>query len=223
MKSKVVAMIPARLGSQRLKKKNLEFFGDCTLIEHAIQRCKAANVFDEIYVNSESLVFKKYADANDISFYHRDKKLGNNIATSEDFVFDFLNNIDCEHLYQIHSITPLLGVREIKNFYNFCEHNLQFDTVLSCIEDQIEVAFENKPINFITNQKTNSQDLRPMQRITWSATKWNKNSFINSVKAGLTGTYSGNIGYYAVGAFSGLAIKTLEDLKIANALRDLIR
>ena len=58
--SRSITMIPARLGSQRLKKKNLELFGDHTLIEHAILKCKQSEVFDEIYVNSESEVFEKY-------------------------------------------------------------------------------------------------------------------------------------------------------------------
>ena len=50
--NKKIAMIPARLGSQRLKKKNLEMFGEFTLIEHAIIRCIKSNVFDSEKVSS---------------------------------------------------------------------------------------------------------------------------------------------------------------------------
>jgi len=219
---KNVAMIPARLGSQRLKKKNLELFGEITLIEHAILRCKNSGVFDSIYVNSESLVFKDYAEKHGVYFYHRPEELGNNKATSEEFVEDFLRNIDCKSLFQIHSITPLLGVDEIKSFVNFCEMNDQLDTVLSCINDQIEVAFGNNPVNFSLTEKTNSQDLLPTQRVTWSATKWSRNAYLNTKDNGGIGTYSGNVGFYPVGPFTGLAIKTAEDLKIANALRRLV-
>jgi len=219
---KNVAMIPARLGSQRLKKKNLELFGEITLIEHAILRCKNSGVFDSIYVNSESLVFKDYAEKHGVYFYHRPEELGNNKATSEEFVEDFLRNIECKSLFQIHSITPLLGVDEIKSFVNFCEMNDQLDTVLSCINDQIEVAFENEPVNFSLTEKTNSQDLLPTQRVTWSATKWARNTYLNTKDNGGIGTYSGNVGFYPVGPFTGLAIKTAEDLKIANALRRLV-
>jgi len=219
---KNVAMIPARLGSQRLKKKNLELFGEITLIEHAILRCKNSGVFDSIYVNSESLVFKDYAEKHGVYFYHRPEELGNNKATSEEFVEDFLRNIECKSLFQIHSITPLLGVDEIKSFVNFCEMNDQLDTVLSCINDQIEVAFGNNPVNFSLTEKTNSQDLLPTQRVTWSATKWARNTYLNTKDNGGIGTYSGNVGFYPVGPFTGLAIKTAEDLKIANALRRLV-
>lgn len=222
MYKKSIAIIPARLGSQRLKKKNLELFNGVPLIEHAIMRALHADVFDEIYVNSESLVFKEYADKHQVSFYKRPNKLGDNKSTSEDFILDFFLNVECDDLYQIHSITPLLGSGNIRDFYNFCNKHNNYDTVLSCINDQIEVAYQNKPVNFITDRKTNSQDLLPTQRITWSITKWRRDSFINAVKNGKTGTYSGHIGFFSVSSFSGLAIKTIDDLNIANALKDFI-
>lgn len=220
MPAKKVAMIPARLGSQRLKKKNLQPFAGMTLIEYAISRCKESGVFDEIYVNSESELFAEYADRAGVKFYKRPEELGNNVSTSEEFVEDFLNQIHCEDLFQIHSITPLLTPIEIRDFVAFCSNNRQFDTVLSCIEDQIEVSLEGKPINFSLEQKTNSQDLTPTQRVTWSATKWSREVYLEAKSHGKIGTYSGNVGFYSVGPFSGLAIKTADDLKIATALKD---
>ena len=220
--NKIIAMIPARLGSQRLKKKNLEMFGEFTLIEHAIIRCIKSNIFDDIYVNSESEVFADYAKKHKVKFYKRPALLGNNQATSEEFVEDFLNNIECESLYQIHSITPLLSAEKIREFVQFCESHPEFNTVLSCIHDQIEVAYQNQPINFTFNKKTNSQELKPTQRITWSATKWSKSSYLNAKKNKSIGTYSGNVGFFEVPPFSGLAIKTIDDLIVANALRDLV-
>jgi len=222
MHKKSIAMIPARLGSQRLKKKNLELFGELTLIEHAIQRCKDADVFDAIFVNSESLVFKEFADKHGVYFYHRPEDLGNNLATSEEFVEDFLMQIECDSLYQIHSITPLLSADEIKKFVSFCESNNQLDTVLTCIHDQIEVAYKDSPINFSLTSKTNSQDLDPVQRITWSATKWSKKAYMKARSQDEVGTYSGNVGFYPVGAYTGLAIKTAKDLKIANVLNGVV-
>ena len=222
MSGKTVAMIPARLGSQRLRKKNLQPFGEMTLIEYAIFRCKSSGVFDEIYVNSESDVFAEYAESANVRFYKRPDSLGDNVSTSEEFVQDFLTNVECEDLFQIHSITPLLAPAEIKDFVIFCSENRQYDTVLSCIEDQIEVAYNNRPVNFSLHQKTNSQDLIPTQRVTWSATKWSRRVYLDAKANGKIGTYSGNIGFYSVGTFSGLAIKTEADLNIATALKDVL-
>jgi CMP-N-acetylneuraminic acid synthetase len=222
MNNKKIAMIPARLGSQRLKKKNLEIFGKVTLIEYAIQRCKSANIFDAIYVNSESEVFKDYALKQGVNFYHRPENLGSNQATSEEFIEDFLKNVECDSLYQVHSITPLLRATDIKSFVEFCEINPDIDTVLSCINDQIEVAYKNQPINFSLTEKTNSQELTVTQRVTWSITKWSSRVYLDTKSKGGIGTYSGLVGFYPVNPYTGLAIKTAEDLKIARALQGVI-
>ena len=47
-----VAMIPARMGSQKLKQKNLRELGGARLITRAIRKCLAAGVFDEVWVNT---------------------------------------------------------------------------------------------------------------------------------------------------------------------------
>ena len=66
---KIIAMIPARLGSQRLKKKNLEKINDRSLVEIAIDKCLDADCFDEIWVNSESDLIGNIALEKDVSFH----------------------------------------------------------------------------------------------------------------------------------------------------------
>jgi CMP-N-acetylneuraminic acid synthetase len=62
MKSNLkLAMIPARMGSQRLKQKNLRELGGIPLITHAIRKCIDAGVFDETWVNSEHTAFGEIA------------------------------------------------------------------------------------------------------------------------------------------------------------------
>ena len=41
------------------------------------------------------------------------------------------------------------------------------DVFLSAVNEQIECAYQDKPINFSFEAKTNSQELKPIQRITW--------------------------------------------------------
>ena len=95
---KTVAMIPARMGSQRLKKKNLAPLAGQPLITHAVEKCQASGCFDEIYINSENAEFSQFAEQYGIKFYQRPEELGNSVATSEQFVYDFLKNVDCDLL-----------------------------------------------------------------------------------------------------------------------------
>lgn len=214
---KTVAMIPARMGSQRLKKKNLAPLAGQPLITHAIEKCQASGLFDEIYINSENAEFGQFAEQYGIKFYQRPEELGNSVATSEQFVYDFLKNVDCDLVIQVHSIAPLLTAEEVKAFTEaFIASDA--DVMLSCIEDQIEVAYQDQPVNFTFAEKTNSQDLKPTQRVTWSITGWRAKSYVAAVEAGSIGTYNGKIAFYPVGAISGHVIKTQEDLDIAEAL-----
>lgn len=214
---KVVAMIPARMGSQRLKKKNLRELQGVPLIVRAIRKCKDAGCFDEIWVNSEDIEFKAIAEAEGVNFHQRPSELGDNNATSEEFVAEFFENVDCDKLLQVHSIAPLLSAKEVTEFTNqFIKSGV--DVMLSCIEDQIEVAYKDEPVNFVFSKKTNSQDLMPTQRITWSITGWSKEIYMNAIKKDECATYAGNVAFFPVSSVSGHVIKTQQDLDIADAL-----
>jgi len=217
MNNKYIAMIPARLGSQRLKKKNLALLNGIPLISHAIRKCLQLDCFDQVWVNSEDDVIGQIAIDEGAFFHKRPSDLANNKATSEDFICEFLKCHDCEALFQVHSIAPLLNGSEINDFVKFYSKN-EFDTLYSCINDQIEVAYENKPVNFTFSEKTNSQNLTPVQRMTWAITAWKRSIFLEAINKNKNATYFGKKGFYPVSAHSGHVIKTHDDLLIASAL-----
>lgn len=222
MKSKkIIAMIPARMGSQRLKQKNLREIDGVPIITRAIRKCKEAGVFDEIYVNSEHPDFGDIAKQEGVLFHQRPEELGNHTATSEQYVYEFLTHHDCEFLIQVHSIAPLLTIEEIKGFTTFYSDS-PYDVLLSVVNEQIECAYKGEPVNFTYNEKTNSQDLEPVQRITWSITGWKRSIFLKASDSGKCATYAGRVGYYPISRTAGLIIKTEEDLKMAEALYRLL-
>ncbi|MEM6603043.1 MAG: NTP transferase domain-containing protein [Pseudomonadota bacterium] len=217
LKSKYIAMIPARLGSQRLQKKNLLPLEGVPLIAHAIRKCFQAECFDEIWVNTESDEIAEVAITEGARIHKRPASLANNVATSEDFITEFLTHHPCEAVFQVHSIAPLLTAQEVEEFVKHYKTHDQ-DVLLSCIHDQIEVAFDGEPVNFTFAEKTNSQDLRPLQRITWSITAWRYQTFLDAVAQKKAATYAGKVSFYPVSAASGHVIKTQHDLDVASAL-----
>lgn len=218
---KVLAMIPARMGSQRLKKKNLRELGGVPLIARAIRKCKRAGVFDEIWVNSEHPAFGEIAEAEGAHFHQRPEQLGSNTATSEQFVHEFLGKHACDYLFQVHSIAPLLSAAQVAKFVQFMTES-DYDVALSYIPEQIECAMDGKPVNFTFKEKTNSQELAPIQRITWSITGWRPETYMAAFEAGRCATYDGKVGLYAVDRVSGHVIKTEQDLQLAEALLPLV-
>ena len=80
---KIVCMIPARIGSKRIKNKNLRYLGDKPLIYYSIEAAIKADVFDEIYLNSDSKIFEKIAINHGIKFYHRPEILGSDTTNND--------------------------------------------------------------------------------------------------------------------------------------------
>ena len=212
-----IAMIPARMGSQRLAKKNLREINGVSLIQRAVRKCLQTNAFDEVWINSEHPDFGVIAKQEGVNFHKRPEHLGNNQATSEDYIEDFLKAHWCERIFQGHSVAPLLTVSEIKAFAVEIDRT-QVDTLLSTEDIQLECIYAESPVNFTLEEKTNSQDLEPVRKISWSISSWNSKKFLDAKSRGLCATYSGRVGYFSLSKFSSHVIKTEEDLKIAEAL-----
>lgn len=216
-----IAMIPARMGSQRLKQKNLLPLRGVPLLAHAVRKCLQAGVFDEVWVNSESDVFGDIALQEGAKFHKRPAELANNVATSEQFVAEFLEKHPCERLFQVHSIAPLMTVAEV---VRFTEEMIagDYDVMLSVVDEPLEAFCRGEPVNFSLSEKTNSQDLPPVRRITWSITGWRSATYLAAAQAGQCATYAGKIGLCSVNRLAGHVIKTAEDLALAEALYPLV-
>ena len=75
-------MIPARLGSKRIKKKNLRLIDGLPLIQYIVNAAKASSLLDEIYINSESTQFADIAEESGVKFYQRPEELSSDVATN---------------------------------------------------------------------------------------------------------------------------------------------
>ena len=212
-----LAMIPARMGSQRLKQKNLMPLRGEPLIVHAIRKCQAAGVFDEVWVNSEHPTFGEIARREGASFHRRPEFLSDHVATSEQFVAEFLESHPCEFVFQVHSIAPLLTTKDLKRFVEEMRKQ-NYDALLSVVDEPLEAFCDERPVNFSLEQKTNSQDLKPIRRISWAVTAWRRETFLAAARAGRCATYAGRLGLFSVNRLAGHVVKTAEDLAMAEAL-----
>lgn len=214
---KIIAMIPARLGSQRLHRKNLRHIQGTPLVQFAIQRCKSAEAFDEIWVNSESLELGQFAKVEQVAFHRRPERLASDEATSEEFVREFLEHHPCDWLVQVHSIAPLLTPQHIRNFVGDLGAS-DADVVLSGVPERIECLYQSQPVNFSFSTKQNSQDLLPVHRITWGITAWRRETYLRASNAGECATYAGRVSVFELDRAAGHVVKTEEDLQFAEAL-----
>lgn len=218
----IIAMIPARMGSQRLARKNLRELDGVPLVARAIRKCLDSGVFDEIWLNSEHEDFRPIAEKEGAGFHKRPEQLGSNQATSEQYIAEFLQLHACDYLFQVHSIAPLLRTDEVARFVEAMTKG-DADVMLSCEEVLIECALDGNPVNFSYSKKTNSQELRPIQRISWSITGWRSSTYLTAVESGKCATYAGKVDFFPINPMASHIIKNEEDLCVAEALWPLIQ
>ena len=215
-----IAMIPARLGSKRVKQKNIRLIQGKPLICYVIEAAKESECFDEIYVNSESDIIGEIAVNSGVKWYQRSEKLASDTATNDDFALDFFENIDCDVLYQLLPSSPFITPEEIRGFVQKMEEN-DIQTLISVKEEQISCLFKGKPINFNPYRiLPPSQNVVPVQVYATALMAWERDSFFENHKK-YGATYHGGDGivaFFPLKGYSTIDIDNEEDFQIAEII-----
>tara|TARA_Y100001968_G_scaffold330063_1_gene380896 strand:+ start:23 stop:721 length:699 start_codon:yes stop_codon:yes gene_type:complete len=100
-----IAIVPARIGSKRLRKKNLLKIGNLSLVEICVKKAIESNMFSEVVISSDSNeIISKAKSQGAISFGIRKNELSGDEVSSADVIQDLLSN---ERLNKIKGFTLL--------------------------------------------------------------------------------------------------------------------
>jgi len=217
----IIAVIPARIGSKRIKKKNIKKFYGKPIIAWPIIAAKKSNIFDKIIVSTDSfqiaLISKKYGA--EVPFLRKKKLSNNKVGTSEVIVdaIENLNklNINPTSICCIYPTAALIDSRDIVNgFKVHLKYKNQF--VFTATEFASPVlrsfSYESKKVRmlFPKNYKKRSQDLKNYYhdagQFYWNSAKaWKK----------LKPVYSENSKVVFVPRWRAIDIDTKDDWKTA--------
>ncbi len=217
MKNKYIAMIPARLGSKRIPKKNIRYLGDKPLIEYPVDLAINSDFFESIWINTESEELGKYIEKLGVNFHRRPNELAGDKATNRDFTYEFLKKHTCDYVVMINPTSPLLRQNTLNGFIKFVDEN-DYDTVLSVISSKEETFYKGVPLNFSLSEKINSQLLEPTEAICWALTAWRRDNFIKMQESGLNPVFGGKIGRFPIPKDESCDLDTLEDWNIAEGI-----
>jgi CMP-N-acetylneuraminic acid synthetase/quercetin dioxygenase-like cupin family protein len=217
---KIIGMIPARLGSTRVKNKNLRLLDDKPLIQYVVDAAVGSKLIDELYINSESTQFKSIAENSNVKFYQRPAYLSSDTATNDEFSLDFIDNVECDILVQLLPTSPFITSIEIDEFIQAMLDG-DHQTMISVTNVQIEAIFQGAPINFdMTKPTPPSQLLEPIQSYACSLMGWNVNTFRANIEK-YNAAYHGGIdkkGFYVLKGYSTIDIDNEEDFVLAEAV-----
>ena len=215
---KIIAMIPARLGSQRVKKKNLRLLNGKPLLAYSIETAIKSKVFDEVYVNSESEIIGNLAQKYGAKFYKRPPEFATNISNNDDFAYDFIKNTEGDILIQLLPTSPFITELEIQEFVKKMV-NSNIETLVSVVNHQIACLYQQKPINFkYLEPHISSQDMTPIQSYATVLMGWTYESFKRSMKK-FNFAYHGTDtvkDYFVLKGLSEIDIDNEEDFQLAE-------
>lgn len=218
--SRVVAMIPARLGSKRIPKKNIRLLNNVPLISYIIRAAKNSECFDDIYVNTESDIIGQIALKEGVKFYKRSEHLTTDDATNDDFTLDFMENVECDSVVQILATSPFITPSEIREFTNnFLSEG--YDTLISVNENKIECVYNSRAINFDQKkQSPPSQLLTPINAYACGLMAWSAENYKHNMSKYACGYHGGDghIGFHTLSGYSNIDIDNEEDFQLAEVV-----
>ena len=211
-------MIPGRIGSQRFKKKNFADLKGKPLMSYAINAAISSNIFDEIYVNSDDISFKKIAEDCAVNFHHRPIELGSSSTQSDDVVYEFISKVDSDIIVWVNPICPLMtGIVLRRCVEKFIQND--YDSAVTGRNHSAHAACNDDPINYNVSEKfAKTQDLIPIFVFSYSAMMWKSKEFLNHFKKNKSAFLFKKIGHIEVDFFSSLTVKYKEDLDIIDSL-----
>lgn len=128
MKYKIVALIPARSGSERIKNKNITLLNKKPLLSYSIIEAKKTNLFEKIIVSTDSMKYKNIALKYGAEVpYLRKKKYSGSVSPDFHWVNDLFNyfekkNFFFTHFFILRPTNPFRTYKTIirawKLFYN---------------------------------------------------------------------------------------------------------
>ncbi len=217
-----IAIIPARIGSKRIPKKNLRFFLDKPILAYSIQAASESGLYDEIMVSTDSDEIADLARKLGARVpFLRSQKNSDDHASLTDVVLEVLTAYkDLGREFKLASCllptAPFLNAENLISAAQLLE-KYSFDSVFPVIRFSSPIlrsfkTDENRiAMNWPEHRYTRSQDLAPAFYDAGQFYTMNSESFLKNALI-----FSDNSGYIELKEWEAQDIDTEEDWRIAE-------
>lgn len=162
-KKNIVAIVPVKGNSVRVKKKNLTKFANSNLFKIKLKQLKKTDCFKKIIISSESKKILNYAKKNGFGIHLRDRFFSTSKVPMSDVYKNIASEVDGEYIAWINVTNPLcdeyIYQSAVKKFKTISKN---YDCFLSAVKNKQNYFYKNKPINFKRSPWPRSQDLQPL-------------------------------------------------------------
>lgn len=215
---KVCVQIPARAGSKRVKAKNLRLLNGKPLISYSIECALEANVFDEIYVNTDSKDLAALGRSHGVLVHDRDPVNASDTATGDDFTEEFIRKVQPDTLVMISPVCPLLTPEDVISALDVFK-NSDCDTLITCDKTQMQTFCNEEAVNI-----DSSSPLAPTQQnseikvLNWAVTIWDAKAFMTNYQKNKSGYLGINRKLMPINPAHAVKISHEEDFNMVELL-----
>jgi CMP-N-acetylneuraminic acid synthetase len=165
MTVRVVAIVPMRHESERVRGKNYRQFGGKPLFHHIVETLRACPLVSETVIDTDSELIREDAlrAFPGLIVIDRPEHLrGGNVAMN-DVLLNDVRQIDADVYLQTHSTNPLLRVQTVRDAIDsFVGQRERFDSLFSVTRLQTRLwTGDGKPMNHDPAVLLRTQDLPP--------------------------------------------------------------
>lgn len=166
---KIVAMVPIKLNSERVKEKNLRPFHDGKpLVQFILEALVKSKRVDEVYVYCSSERIKEYLIGG-VKFLKRPGYLDGNGCNCNDIIREFMKVVDADYYVVSHATAPFTTPESIDRCVASVVDSEEYDSAFTVEKIQTFLWSKGQPMNFDPDHFPRTQDLDPIYMETSGA------------------------------------------------------
>lgn len=215
---KIIAHVPARAGSQRLKNKNLLPLEGIPLLAHVVKAGINSRYISEVYINTDSPEMAQEASKYGAKVYMREPSLARDEVTQDTFNFDFISKMSPDILVLLNPVCPLIQSSDIDSVLEEFL-NKKADAIITTTDIQSFALMENRALNFNPDKiLPRTQDVPLVRLLNFAISAWRADAFMAHFKATGHACLLPNTLYFPLAKDKSIKINDIEDFNIARAI-----
>lgn len=184
MTQKIIALLPMKGHSERVKNKNMRDFGGSPLYHAVLSTLLKCKNIEKVVINTDSEKIKEDALKNfdRVQIIDRPAEIQGDFVAMNDIIAYDLAHTDGTYYMQTHSTNPLVSAETIDKAIEFFFDNLNtYDSVFSVTRLQTRLYWKDgKAINHNPAELIRTQDLPPVYEENSNFFIFSKESFKNA-------------------------------------------
>ena len=157
---KIACFIPIKANSERVPGKNFRILNGKKLYEYICEHVKETNVFDEVYIDTNSTEIAEYAVGMGYKVIERKEELARNTANGNDLLIYHYNlHPEFDYYFQLFATAPYLQPQTIITCVNTLTSSSVYDSVFTATENHGFYWLNDTPINYRPGILPRSQDM----------------------------------------------------------------